>query len=351
MFEELEQKKQEWERGLTIKKGYSPVLIEVRPESPSIIHYENNVSEESVCVGCLDTPCIKYDSEEFASELPGFLSDASRDTCSINAIAWDDENSVPIINQDECISCGVCIHRCPTKAIYLTTSGAVINKADNLVGFLHANSDEDIENTIKVYREVKLRGVYGADTEGFFRKGLQAIIQMSNESNILRPNLLVRNLLRSIGYTAQSRRHGVQYNTTDIMLEHHGTYFVFEVEVGSSAIDQPRDLAGDVAVLVGRHGIAYGNVLPVSVLFSLPRKREEYWNVVNDMRQVLNLQIRTVTIFLLIICVLFRLPLNLFDNNLIIDSENADLRKTLQTLLGREPNLGIGWLGLLEPEK
>jgi len=75
-----------------------------------------------------------------------------------------------------------------------------------------------------------------------------------------------------------------------------GRVGVLEIELSTAVLDSPRALLEDVAVLHGRYGIPVENIDPVSVILELPNVRSEYYQVMDDIAQVLALRCRTVTV-------------------------------------------------------
>ena len=113
----------------------------------------------STCLRCKDPKCKTYLDDEFSlTLLQDFPSDTKSDTCCVDAIKWDLFDSVPHIEEEKCIGCGVCIERCPVGAIFFTNSRLAINISDidsseminNLNDFANPQLQDVIYQGVKV---------------------------------------------------------------------------------------------------------------------------------------------------------------------------------------------------------
>ena len=97
-----------------------PVAIQCAEGNPAQITLANGICINTTCLGCVDQPCIRYSSEEL--QMPGafedFPADKSDCVCASNAISWDTINKKPVIDHFSCFLCGICMSRCPAKALF-----------------------------------------------------------------------------------------------------------------------------------------------------------------------------------------------------------------------------------------
>ena len=326
-------------------------FIEVIPGQPAVIHLSDGSESITSCIHCHDQPCISYSDNEISSDLIGkFRVDSTNNVCATNAIKWSYDKSQPIITSEDCIFCGVCITRCPTQAIYLSAIGAVLSdEPQNLFAPIHEEAHIKTRQLIKI---IPIIGAYQNESEILVTEILDRFKKLGGRNAKLTPNTLTRNLFRSLGVPAEAYPQGVQYSTVDVLLKIGELYGAVEVELTSAVIDVPRNLAGDVAVLIARHDLSKSNLVTFSVVGRLPQGREQYWMVVDDMERILDIKIKTISILALYLLVWARSNLNVQDDSLLLSEDRGiSLRPFFKEQLGRGINLPEGFENQLEPSK
>jgi hypothetical protein len=110
---------------------------------------------------------------------------------------------------------------------------------------------------------------------------------------------------------------------------------VAEIELSEMLLESPRALLEDVAVLHGRYGIPMEIIRPVSIVLALPNGRSEYYQVIEDIHEVLGIQCHTMTIGALFVMLWnFGKFTGLTDELFITGPAGADLVPSIQKLLG-----------------
>ena len=166
-------------------------------------------------------------------------------------------------------------------------------------------------------------------------------------------NLFARNLLRSQGYLAISYLQGIQYSTIDVIARNkQGNQETLVVEVEpTNAIETPRILLVALAIMVERHQLNDKNAKLLSLGLVFPNNREEFWNVLEDVKNVLDLDILFITIPSLII--LLWLAKNTQFSTFINQALSQD-KRNLRTLLDIENDLievSLGFERIFESSK
>ena len=96
----------------------------------------NNDKENfhSMCINCDELFCKQYDKDELFDEENELISDFPnypfKGVCPNNAISIDPDSTFPVIDDEKCIMCTMCIDRCPVFAIYFNekwTTSKVFN--------------------------------------------------------------------------------------------------------------------------------------------------------------------------------------------------------------------------------
>lgn len=308
----------------------------------------NGNEQEASCMSCIDQPCMTYSKKELqVSELRDFASDINTNVCATNAIKWDDTLEYPTINEGECIACGVCATRCPPKAIYITENSAKINITNLLPD---ASSNEEHREHLDHLNTAKISGEFFVPTQESCENSINKINKLKLTQK-LDPNLLVRNLLISLGVKSIAYRQGVQYSTIDVIGVYEGNYIALEVELDNSLIDTPRNLITSAAILFERHGWLKQNTKFFSIGLKFPNRREEFWNVLEDIDKILDIKINFLTVVGLFFLVWLRKPFIASDERYYIHNNKE---KSIRNSLDAEEQLTKirkGFLGLLEPEK
>ena len=268
--------------GLDFDSGHQPVLVE----------FENASKGRGTCLGCHDTPCMTLTAEDTAlpNALGEFPGDPGTEVCPTRAITWNHVDEVATVDSDACIGCGLCVSRCPYGAISLIPEGvAVVQGSDPDALTLADPSDSSGIDHVKVERV----GRIGRMLSPAARQFPEAIAHLNNQAG----TRLVRNLLIECGITCRTRRPGdTNVRMDGVLATTDGRYGVLEIELGDAVMDSPRALLEDVAVLHGRYGIEVARIDPVSVVTELPNTRSEYFQVINDIENVLRLRCRTITV-------------------------------------------------------
>jgi hypothetical protein len=105
-------------------------------------------------------------------------------------------------------------------------------------------------------------------------------------------------------------------------------------------------------VLVSRYGFDKSEISSLAVTFSLPNKRTDYWNVIKDIKNVVDIEIGIVTIGALLLLLWNRKAILVTaENQFYADADSYSIRKTVEEILGREINLTAGYKGILECHK
>ena len=345
----------------TLAAGVHPISVEWMPsEKQPMIQFSDGGRASGSCIHCLNPPCLEYTIDEIGSEaFKEFPSDRNPEVCPTKAISWPQENDSPIIDSEACISCGICVSRCPVAAIYLDLDGttAVINDLPNEY-FLFENqeiSEKTQRFLLERFSKIPENGIFILESDNVLQRFFDKFKSVTTEQkqNAQFPNHLVRNLLLEVGVRTLMRRRGDTNLRMDIVFEQSGRKSgTCEVELGSEVLDAPRNLLDNIAVLVSRYKVNKNDIMPLIVTLSLPNRRSEYWQVIKDIKQVLNLQINSLTIGMLVLLVWNRIKISIDSQEMLYaDSDMYTLRGKFEHILGRELNIKEGYPGFIESQK
>lgn len=110
--------------------------------------------------------------------------------------------------------------------------------------------------------------------------------------------LLIKNIFSKYDIPVFLPRTGNNHERFDALLEFDNSKIgLVEIEVPSTEmLDAPRNLLDDIAVYSCRRGVAVELITPIVICWTLPNKRTDFWNVLKDINNVLNIKIKTVPI-------------------------------------------------------
>src|SRR5699024_2002055 len=149
-----------------------------------------------------------------------------------------------------------------------------IKKADNIISQLLDSKDsieEKYNKLLNAYQEIKLTP--GAE------------------------NQLITSLINKLAGDIRFPRVGDNNERFDALINFKDYKCLVEIEIPSTAIlDAPRNLLDDYAVAVSRHKLSRDEIILVVICWDVPNKRTDYWNVINDINRVLDLEIKTISI-------------------------------------------------------
>lgn len=340
----------------TVKKHLhtdkKPVSVKWNVNCPNQIELEGGLITVGTCLRCKNSPCIKFREEEIKlSKLSQFPIDSSCNLCPTGGIEWSYENEAPIINEELCIGCGLCASRCPACAIYFKDNGtfAINDETDDyFVLNKTATDDEKTNHTLALLRNIPWSNSLIQETNKIFIVLYRKTFLLTGD----KPNLLTRNILIQLGLKTGIRRTGDTHIRMDIVFEDLANDItgVGEVEFGMDVLSTPRNTLDNLAVFISRYEIS--KILPTIFHLSLPNQRSEYWKVIKDIKVVLGMPIRTITLGTLLLFLWNNIKLSMNTiSNLYSDDDNFSGRQTIESALGKKINITEGFLGIIEPQK
>lgn len=336
-------------------------IIKINPSGLSIsqgqsadVFFCNGTSDKLGCIKCANPRCLYFDASEVeCSVTQDFPNDQSKEVCPVGALKWNIIDNTPIIDNTKCIYCGICINRCPVGAIYFDgTSQMQINTIPSQYQYFTPIDENIVEqHKAQIQKLVSLpkSGTSINITDRIFDLVYSKLSMLNNQYH----NIVVRNILISLGCSCAIRRIGDVYTRMDaVYCSNDRCFGAVEIEYGKDTLDASRGILDDIAVLFTRYSIPIKANNPLVVCLSLPNARQGYWQVVRDVRSVKRIRIQTLSIGALLILLWNGAYFQPTINDYYIDFDNMELRNTICKQLGmRHINLSNGYLGILEPLK
>lgn len=341
-------------RMLSLLPDFRVQAISQRYNEPATLRC-NGREIRAACLRCRNPKCIRYSEEEICcSQFPEFSYERDTSVCPVGAIRWSYDRELPEIDPAKCIGCGLCAARCPMGAIY--KSGGQLRIAPPSRPYEDVPCNWGNENKQALF----LRELEKLSWKRQFQRESDAVMeQLYREAarfdgRSMAPGLLVRNLMIALEHPCALSRTGDVYTRMD------GIYFskrnpscrgVVEIEFGRDTLEASRGILDDIAVMHARDQLNKTENAALVVCLALPNKRQGYFQVIRDIRQVLDLKIQTITLGALLTLLWNGSKVSFQAREFYADFDHMGIRRMTEAALGRAANLGEGMLGILEPEK
>jgi hypothetical protein len=185
----------------------------------------------------------------------------------------------------------------------------------------------------------------------------EKMLNLSNayERLILTPyavDRLVEKLFSKFSIPIYFSRKGDNNERFDAKLSFENEFVgILEIEVPSTAmLDAPRNLLDDIAVEVSRNKAELERIIPIVICWTFPNNRSDYWNVINDIKNILNIKIKTIPIMALAVYYWTNNKLELIGDSFYVDIDNNTL-KDITELLSNEKINSSNFEGFFAPFK
>lgn len=318
------------------------------PEKETDILFQNGKRIKAGCINCINPKCMNLSDEDIECvEFPYIANNMSKYLCPVNALRSGAEQVV--IDEKKCIGCGLCVAGCPVGAIYLKDGKARVSLANKKELDILPVDASGIQRQKRFLEENEMEdkaGIIQRESESIIGSIYDEIKRMSQEEQ----NILARNLLIKLGNSATLARQGNVYMRMDGFYSNKKQFGVVEIETGTDMLDVSRAILDDVAVVKVRYGVDKRKNHPLAIVLSLPNKRTDYWQVLKDIKDIVNIPIATITFGALLILLWNNKDVCDFDQ-FYVDVDNSSIRSAVSVLVNRSINIGDGFYGVLENGK
>jgi ferredoxin len=283
--------------------GRVPKVLEFPRQARSLFEYASTTDGQmSACWACPDTPCLTWTDGELTKQTP-IPSPAALvpEVCPTNAITRGVDGA-PVIKDEACISCGICVARCPVGALRLRTSDACAVVAPIEIDSLGTTSMEEFQAK-RAASAASLSWPNWADDLDLLplqmQRALTAGERLASGTTFRR---LVRNVFLLTGDAARVRIDGDASAWAEVAVGHGTKIGIVEVESLGGDPDAFRRVITDVARISGEHGVDLSQIIPVIAVIALPNVRTDYYRLVSDAKRYLGVSVRTLPLafFLLV---------------------------------------------------
>lgn len=329
-----------------------PAIIRQDYYSPAVFEL-NGERWWSTCIGCVEPKCMKYYADEYlCNDIDGFPGEPNDSVCPTDAISWDDEAVRPVINYNKCIECGICAVRCPVGAIYYDENHDAVVISENEKLKKLTITPERIQtqgNSLNTINKIEWKHHFRKEDDIDMDNIYTAVSGFDGRSSV--HNVLIRNLLISLGYNCATSRTGDVYTRMDAVYSNGDCKGAVEIEFGKDTLEASRGILDDIASLQTHYGLNKDDNTALVICLSFPNKRQGYFQVIKDIKNVLDQSIQTLSMGALLVLTWNDAKVNFINNDFYADFDNLSIRAALEKYIGRKVNITEGCLGILEPEK
>ena len=250
----------------------------------------------------------------------------------------------------ECIGCGLCAARCPLGAIFLGDDGKAHVSDANTRHFYESNRIDTKKERRKFSAAMNM-GLIQRESNELLTSIMKRVSKAMKTSGHKFPNLFMRNLIVAAGWHATIRRTGDTNIRMDVLASKGKILCTAEVEFSENLIDAPRCVLDNLAVLISRYGYTRSLLRGAVLALLLPNQRSDYWQVISDIEQALNIHIYTLSLGALLLLLWNRAELGKKAPLQIVNADSPDLRSIIEKEIGRKIEISAGCAAALESSK
>lgn len=278
------------------------------------------------CCNCEERYCLTYSSYELNSDFfNSFPHNASRRVCPTDSISITEGYAE--IDNSKCIGCGICIPRCPFSAFAFNANTGKCYVQNNKTKVSDTLSAQ--ETQIERLRSLPAEMHYNNLSIPFINERSLRIINNTDS-----PEIIVRNYLVNLGITTNVNVQGNQHNRIEFFALVDETFLIGECETSNDVLSVSRRILDDLAVMVSRYSVNVDSIIPLAVINRLPNKRTDYYEVIEDIKKIIGVQVNTISYASLFFLNLFGCKISIEDfNDFIINRKSSDLGIIIQRFI------------------
>lgn len=286
---------------------WPPKQIDRSINAPGKWQFENDRTSQAVCMKCHPAPCTTFLDEEV--QLPerwrnnGIPDAKTHQVCPTHAITIG-STGLPVIEQDLCIYCHLCLVRCPVGALYWQDELLMLASQQQTIITETTGTGQEAQSSTLTWktpllsRTVQIWDIPGKSVPQLIHLFHQAV---ENKNSILGNKEayypLVRNLLRQLDLMAVLGRTGdTAFRLDAIVLDP----FVMTLEIKSPSENTRlspgsiRQAVENAAIVINRYRFAT-NPINIVVGHKPPRDRSDVSKALGDIKEALKLGIGVFT--------------------------------------------------------
>lgn len=295
----------------------------------------DNKIEASSCINCKEKYCYNFTIEEVDVKILDSLPyNNDLRVCPTNAIVVDEFSNINIT--DSCISCGLCVQRCPIGGIYL-------NNKDNYKATKYEINENVFEKTEKASgSSAIIREKIGIQlfTELMIEERHLDVFysKIKNANTIIRDFELIitRNILIMLGVYNKVNAKGNNDSRFDLIGMLGCKYLLAEIDFkNNDNLSLIRKTLENISILENKYKLSKTDkIIPVIIINDLPSKRSDIYELFEDIYKITNIKIFTLPLHFLLICLLLNKQIQSKDiERFYINRSNNDFKEPIINII------------------
>lgn len=278
------------------------------------------------CINCEEKSCYKYNENEINIKIFDSLPyNNDLRVCPVNAIEIDENYNISI--NENCISCGLCVQRCPIGGLYLDKENNFKATKYDVNTNIFCENNEKLVSSSKIKDKIKTEHYSEIIINENYLDAFYSKIDKKNTTILDFELILSRNILINLKIPNKVTAKGNNDSRFDLIGLLEDKYLLAEIDYkNNDNLSLIRKTLENISLLENKFQIKKDDkILPVIIINDLPNKRSDMYELLNDIYNVLNIKIYTLPLHYLLICSLINKRLTFKDiTQFYINKNNVD---------------------------
>lgn len=276
-------------QNITRNVFYNHFVIDGKVELPS-------------CINCEEKTCYKHNENEINIKIFDSLPyNNDLRVCPVNAIEINEDSNINIT--DGCISCGLCVQRCPIGGLYLDKENNFVATKYDFNANLYYENNENLVSSTSVRNKIKTQINTDLIINENYLDTFYSKIEKKNTSTTDFELILTRNLLINVKIPNKVTAKGNNDSRVDLIGIVDEKYLLAEIDYkNNDNLSLIRKTLENISLLENKYKILKKDkILPIIIINDLPNKRSDMYELLNDIYNILNIKIYTLPLHFLLI--------------------------------------------------
>jgi Fe-S-cluster-containing hydrogenase component 2 len=269
--------------------------------------FSNNSS--AICWSCNDTPCMKI--SELTSPFEMTLKGSSLleyNICPSSSITQNQNGEIEI-DESTCSGCALCVLSCPVNAIKFNDIGFPMTT----YGPLKSLGENFKSTRATVAKDIK-RSSFRI-TSSLVTQSQNAVTKiLGSDPGTKSVHILIRNLFKLNNFKARITIEGDTNDSFEIVAEKSEVIYPIEIAIGGDTLDSTRRIVSGCSKILSKSLVDITGLKPILVVDELPNSRSDIYNMIDDLKKYLRLDLKIVPLSVLQLIALTNLDLEHYFN-------------------------------------
>lgn len=283
------------------------------------------------CINCEEKSCYKYTENEINIKIFDSLPyNNDLRVCPVNAIEIGDNYNICIT--ENCISCGLCVQRCPIGGLYLDKENNFKATKYDINTNIFLENNQTLSSSLKIKDKIKTEYYSELTIKESYLDTFYLKIEKKNTAILDFELILSRNILINLKIPNKVTAKGNNDSRFDLIGVLEDKYLLAEIDYkNNDNLSLIRKTLENISLLENKFQInKEDKILPVIIINDLPNKRSDMYELLNDIYNVLDIKVYTLPLHYLLICSLTNKKLTIQNiEHFYINKNNTDFIKPM----------------------